>query len=91
MRTRIVAACSTLAILIGMSLYSMGNPPQNREMAIHEPHMSAAYGHLRQARAELEKAAPNKGGYRDKAMQLVDQAMQEVQNGEAYYQEHRGR
>jgi hypothetical protein len=91
MRTRIVAACSTLAILIGMSLYSMGNPPQNREMAIHEPHMSAAFGHLRQARAELEKAAPNKGGSRDKAMQLVDEAMQEVQNGEAYYQEHRGR
>jgi hypothetical protein len=49
--------------------------------------MSAAFGHLRQARAELEKAAPNKGGHRDRAIQLVDQAMQQVEAGEAYYQQ----
>jgi hypothetical protein len=60
-------------------------------MAIHEPHMSAAFGHLEQAKAELEKAAPNKGGHRERAMQLVDQAMQQIQEGERYAQEHRGR
>ncbi len=48
-------------------------------MARHEPHMCAAMGPLQQARAELEKAAPNKGGHRERAMQLVDQAMQQVQ------------
>jgi len=56
-------------------------------MARREPHMSAAYGNLQQARAELDKAAPNKGGHREKAIQLVDQAMQEVQQGETYDQE----
>ena len=52
--------------------------------------MSAALGHLQEARAELEKATPNKGGHREKAMQLVDQAIQQVQQGEAYYQQHKG-
>ena len=47
-------------------------------------------GHLEQAKAELEKSAPNKGGHRQKAIQLVDEAMQQVQQGEAYYQQHKG-
>ena len=50
-------------------------------MARHEPHMSAAYGHLEQAKPELDKAAPNKGGHREKAIQLVEQAMKQ---GETY-------
>ena len=48
--------------------------------------MSAAYGHLEQAKAELERAAPNKGGHRERAMEQVDQAMQEVMRGEDYDQ-----
>jgi hypothetical protein len=60
-------------------------------MAIHEPHMSAAYGHLQQAKAELERAAPNKGGHREKAMQMVDQAMRQIEEGEQYYQQHGAR
>jgi hypothetical protein len=90
MRTRIITMVSTLAVLVGLSVYSLGRPAQNREMAEHEPHMSAALGHLREARAELEKAAPNKGGHRERAMQLVDQAIQQVEQGEAYYQQHKG-
>jgi hypothetical protein len=50
--------------------------------------MSAAMGHLEQARAELEKAAPNKGGYRENALRLIDQAMQQVKDGEVYFQQH---
>ena len=49
-------------------------------MARHEPHMSAALGHLEQAKAELEKATANKGGHRERALQLVDQAMQQVRD-----------
>lgn len=90
MRTRIITIASTLAVLVGLSVYSLGRPAQNHQMAEHEPHMSAAMGHLEQAKAELEKSAPNKGGHREKAIQLVDQAMQQVQQGEAYYQQHKG-
>ena len=46
MRTRIITAVSTFAVLIGLSIYSLGRPAQNHEMAEHEPHMSAAMGHL---------------------------------------------
>ena len=91
MRTKLTAKFGTLALLIGMSLYSAGGPAQTAQMARQEPHMSAALGHLEQAKAELEKSTPNKGGHREKAMQLVDQAIQQVQQGEAYYEQHPGK
>ena len=91
MKAKLITAFSTLGLLIGLSVYSLGNPPQNRQMGREEPHMSAALGHLQEARAELEKATANKGGHREKAMQLVDQAMEQVRAGEAYYQQHGGR
>lgn len=90
MRGRIVAITTALLLTAGMGLYSFVYA-QTRRMEIHEPHMSAAYGHLEQAKAELEKAAPNKGGHRERAMEAVDQAMQQIEQGEQYYQEHRGR
>ena len=84
----LVAACSALVVLIGLNLYSVVHA-QDRQMAIHEPHMSAAYGHLQQAKAELERATANKGGHREKAMQMVDQAMRQIEEGEQYQQQHR--
>jgi hypothetical protein len=90
MRTRIITVVGTFAVLIGLSIYSLGRPAQTHEMAEHEPHMSAALGHLQEARAELEKAASNKGGHKEKALQLVDEAIQQVRQGEVYYEQHRG-
>ena len=90
MRTRIITAAGTLAVLIGLSIYSLGRPAQTHEMAEHEPHMSAALGHLQEARAELDKAASNKGGHKERALQLVDEAIQQVRQGEVYYEQHRG-
>jgi hypothetical protein len=52
--------------------------------------MSAALGHLEQAKSELERSSPNKGGHREKAIQLVDEAMQQVREGEAYFDQHKG-
>ena len=85
MRSKLIAICIALAVLFVLYMSPNMKAAQTAGMARHEPHMSAAYGHLRQARAELEKAAPNKGGHRERAMELVDQAMQQVQEGEAYY------
>ena len=90
MQRKFTVACSTLVVLAGLSLYSVVHA-QNAGMARHEPHMSAALGHLEQAKAELEKATPNKGGHRERALQLVDQAMQQVKDGEAYYEQHGGK
>jgi hypothetical protein len=83
MRNRVIGVLSTLLLLAGMGLFA-----QTRHMARHEPHMSAALGHLQQAREELQRAAPNKGGHRARAMELVNQAIQQIQEGEQYDEQH---
>ncbi len=49
--------------------------------AADEPHMRAALEHLREARQQLEKAVPNKGGHREKAIELIDRAINQVKEG----------
>lgn len=49
-----------------------------------QPHMQAALDHLRDARAQLEQASADKGGHRVKAIELVNQAIDEVQAGIRY-------
>jgi hypothetical protein len=49
-----------------------------------QPHMTASVGLLQSARAELAAATPNKGGHREKALQLIDQAIGEVRAGIAF-------
>lgn len=46
-----------------------------------QPHMSAAMDALRTARTELVAATPNKGGHREKAIALVNQAIEETRMG----------
>jgi hypothetical protein len=46
-----------------------------------QPHMEAALDHLRSARAELESATSGKGGHRERAIELVDEAITEVRAG----------
>jgi hypothetical protein len=46
-----------------------------RASAVPQPNMEAALGHLEQAKAALEKAEHNKGGFRVKAMEHVNQAI----------------
>ena len=46
-----------------------------------QPHMQAALDHLQSARSELQAANSNKGGHRERALQLVDDAIGEVRAG----------
>jgi hypothetical protein len=57
-----------------------GNEPQ--------PEMAAAIQHLREAQQSLEAASSDKGGHRVNALQLISQAMAEVQAGIQYDNEH---
>ena len=50
--------------------------------------MNDAIQHLRQARGDLSHAASNKGGHRENAMHLIDQAISEVEAGKAYANSH---
>jgi hypothetical protein len=49
-----------------------------------QPHMTASAGLLQSARAELAAATPNKGGHRERALGLIDQAIAEVRAGIAF-------
>jgi hypothetical protein len=55
---------------------------------VSQPEMSAAMENLQQAAQNLERAAHNKGGHRAKALELVQQAMREVQAGIQYDDTH---
>ena len=46
-----------------------------------QPHMRAALDSLKSAKGKLENAASDKGGHRVKAMELIDQAIDEVKKG----------
>lgn len=49
-----------------------------------QPHMVNALGSLQAARAELAQAVANKGGHRERALDLVDRAIRETREGIAY-------
>ncbi|GLR89261.1 hypothetical protein [Bradyrhizobium iriomotense] len=53
-----------------------------------QPHMDESVTILQQARVELAKAQPNKGGHREKALGLIDQAIAEVRAGIAFAATH---
>src|SRR6266851_4979887 len=46
-----------------------------------QPHMNESIDLLLSARGELQAATPNKGGHRERAMGLIDQAISEVRAG----------
>jgi hypothetical protein len=46
-----------------------------------QPHMAETVALLKSARVELVKAEPNKGGHRERALGLIDQAIGEVEAG----------
>lgn len=64
MRNKVIAVFSTLTVLIGLGWYSLVHA-QTAEMARHEPHMSAALGHLQEANRTGESCS-HKGGHRER-------------------------
>jgi hypothetical protein len=53
-----------------------------------QPHMRASLTHLMKAKAQLEKAEPDKGGHRVAAVKLIDQAIEEVKAGIEFDNKH---
>jgi hypothetical protein len=49
-----------------------------------QPHMNETVALLQSARGELAAATPNKGGHRERALGLIDQAIGEVRAGIAF-------
>jgi len=57
---------------------------------VDQPHMKAAFNDLKQARNFLNKATPDKGGHRAKAIELTVNAMTAVQQGIEWDRTHPG-
>jgi hypothetical protein len=53
-----------------------------------QPRMQAALEHLRRAKVELEKADHDKGGHRDRAIRLTNDAIDEVEKGVRFDRHH---
>jgi len=59
-----------------------------RTAGADQPNMQAAREHLLQARGSLERAEPNKGGHRERAIELVDKAINQVNEGIEFARTH---
>lgn len=66
---------TTVVILLSISALGLSSA------FARQPRMDRALEHLRAARAELQAAEPNKGGHRERAIELVDRAIVRVQEG----------
>ncbi|MBV9647969.1 MAG: hypothetical protein JO043_10935 [Candidatus Eremiobacteraeota bacterium] len=53
-----------------------------------QPHMQSALSYLYDARQQLQVALADKGGHRDRAINLVNSAISEVRSGMAYARMH---
>jgi hypothetical protein len=67
-----------LAILALTSAFSLNTARAD------EPHMRRALEHLRAARAELQAAEHNKGGWRVRAIENTDRAIADTERGIAF-------
>jgi hypothetical protein len=64
-----------LFLIVALAALNLGS------MRADQPHMRRALEHLRAARAELQRAEHNKGGWRLRAIRNVDQAIGDTENG----------
>jgi hypothetical protein len=62
------AAVLTLGVVVGQAM-------------AYQEHMHAALDALRTARSELQAAEHNKGGHRERALELVNDAIDQTQMG----------
>lgn len=81
---RQLAALAAGAASIGLAV-SASSPAE-----AYQGNMERALSSLYDSLASLREASSNKGGHREKAMQLIQQAISEVQQGIEFADEHGG-
>ncbi|HEV3190735.1 MAG TPA: hypothetical protein VGY54_09585 [Polyangiaceae bacterium] len=79
-----VVSSTALALILACG----GGGVAVRNAGADQPYMQAAREHLQQARASLERAEANKGGHRERAIDLVDRAIAQVNEGIEYARPH---
>jgi hypothetical protein len=71
---------STLALAAALTLV-VGQGFVGEAGAEAQPHMKSALASLTSAKGQLQKATHDKGGHRAKAVQLTDEAIEQVKKG----------
>jgi hypothetical protein len=83
-----------IGLLIGVGLCEL---PVTQDVAAYalaesttsdQPHLQAALDHLRLAKSELQKANPDKGGHRTKAVSLTNDSIAETERAIEYARLH---
>ncbi len=81
-----------LALVLPLAGCASSPPPQPQPQPLAadngQPKMQAALGALQQAKVRLEAATPNKGGHREQALGLIQQAIEAVGAGMQYAAAH---
>ena len=78
-----IAIVSSLGLVL-----SLGVQIAQAGVCHDQPNMASALGSLKAARASLDKAEHNKGGWRDAAILATDNAIRETQRGCAFADTH---
>lgn len=73
-----------VALIGGLMALSLSNDSATAQSCVGNRNMCDALTSLQQARAALQRADSNKGGYRAKAIQSVDRAIYQVREGIRY-------
>jgi hypothetical protein len=77
-----------LAFVLGCPSAGAAPAQTSSAVAANQPNMEAALTHLKEARAALERAEHNKGGWRAKAIEATDAAIKETNRGIAFADTH---
>lgn len=70
-----------VAVAIGTGFYA-------GRASADQPMMQSALDHLRAAKADLDRATPDKGGHRGKAIRHTEAAIAEVEKGMQFDRRH---
>jgi len=87
MNIRTFASRRAMILVLGCAMALCGGYLIGRA-AVPQPHMHAALQHLQAAKSDLQTAETDKGGHRAKAIQLVNDAIGEVEAGIEYANTH---
>jgi hypothetical protein len=84
MKASILLPLAALTLFAGCASETPTPPPTAVRPPTGQPKMREALAQLQIAREDLQKAEANKGGHREKALQLVNEAINQVQAGASY-------
>lgn len=80
---RIRRSVRAVLLVLALALAFIGG-----QLTAAQPQMQSALRNLKEARANLNKATSDKGGHRNRALSLVNDAIDEVEKGIAYDRRH---